>query len=149
MKKFEGWKPSHQNRSNFAVFLQTIKLGLAKTKLKVGKHQNCHLVFEGSFFVLFSSACISLVPFQFFKLVCQLWSGWKISEKSFITLWIISNLAIFLNLGRGEEEARPVCRHPSACPTGFWRGGGRAWRPSKPPEVGWVGGGLAGKEGGW
>ena len=34
----------------------------------------------------------------------------------------------------GEEEARPVCRHPSACPTGPCRRGRRAWRPSKPPE---------------
>ena len=31
----------------------------------------------------------------------------------------------------GEEEARPVCRHPSACPTGPCRRGEMAWRPSK------------------
>ena len=30
----------------------------------------------------------------------------------------------------------PVCRHPSACPTGPCRRGGRAWRPSKHPEKG-------------
>ena len=36
----------------------------------------------------------------------------------------------------GEEEARPVCRHPSSCPTGPCRRGGSAWRPSKRPERG-------------
>ena len=30
----------------------------------------------------------------------------------------------------GEEGARPVSRHPSACPTDPCRRGGRAWRPS-------------------
>ena len=34
----------------------------------------------------------------------------------------------------GEEEARPVCGHPSACPTGPCRGGARPWRISKPPK---------------
>ena len=28
-----------------------------------------------------------------------------------------------------EEEARPVCRHPSACPTGPCRKEGLAWSP--------------------
>ena len=54
---------------------------------------------------------------------------------------------IILNLG--EEKARPVCRHQSACPTGPCRRGGWAWRPSKPPEgrgEGWWG---RGEEGRW
>ena len=34
----------------------------------------------------------------------------------------------------GEEEVRPVCGHPSACPAGPCRGGARPWRISKPPK---------------
>ena len=45
----------------------------------------------------------------------------------------MSNLSLFWNLG--EEEARPLYRHHRACPTGSCRIGGRAWRPSKPPEL--------------
>ena len=33
-------------------------------------------------------------------------------------------------------QVRPVCRHPSACPTGPWRRGGRAWRSPKSPGGG-------------
>ena len=32
------------------------------------------------------------------------------------------NLSLFWNLG--EEDTRPLCRHPSACPTGSCRKGG-------------------------
>ena len=66
----------------------------------------------------------------------------------FFYFLMISNLSLFWNLG--EEEARPVCRHPSACPTGPCRRGGRAWRPSIAPEGGGKGGGgLWGEKEGW
>ena len=29
------------------------------------------------------------------------------------------------------DRHKPVCKYPSACPTGPCRRGGRAWRPSK------------------
>ena len=61
-------------------------------------------------------------------------------------LLIILNLSSFWNLV--EEEARPVCRHPSACPIGpCWRGR-RAWTHSKPPEIRVEGAGWDGGEGG-
>ena len=43
-------------------------------------------------------------------------------------------MSLFWN--QGKEEARPVCRHPSTCPICTSSRGGRAWRPSKPHEVG-------------
>ena len=52
---------------------------------------------------------------------------------------------IILEPGGGGDG--PVCRHPSACPTVLFRRRERAWRPSKPPELGGEGGEWGGEEG--
>ena len=55
---------------------------------------------------------------------------------------------IILEPGQGGGKACMQTFQCSACPTGPCRRGGRAWRPSKPPEIGGEGGGWGGEEGG-
>ena len=59
----------------------------------MGKYQNCHLVLKGSFWfflvlflVLFSSAFGSLVLFQFFILVHQVFSELQRSENQSLVI---------------------------------------------------------------